>query len=198
VLPGTYKVFLSQSVNGEVTKLTESAAFEVVTLANVSLPAEDRAELVAFQKKVRELSRTVTASTRFLGEIAEKIELYRAALKSVAAPDADLVSDIDSLEKKVKALEIKFYGDRTLRRADKDAVPGIATRIRSIAYEQSRSTSAPTQTQRDAYEIAAEAFEPALAALKTIVSEDVAKIEKKLEGLGAPYTPGRLPEWKKK
>ncbi len=198
VLPGTYKVFFSQSVNGEVTKLTDPVVFEVVTLANVSLPAEDRAELVAFQKKVRELSRAVTASTRILGEISEKIELYRAALKSVPVPDTDLISDIDSLEQKVKALEIEFRGDRTLQRADKDAVPGISTRIRSIAYEQSRSTSAPTQTQRDAYEIAAEAFEPVLAELKTIVSEDVAKIEKKLEGLGAPYTPGRLPEWKKK
>ena len=84
-----------------------------------------------------------------------------------------------------------------MRQADKDAVPGISTRIRSIAYEQSRSTSSPTQTQRDAYEIVAEKLGPALAELKTIVSEDVAKIEKKLEGLGAPYTPGRLPEWKK-
>lgn len=197
VLPGTYKVFLSKSINGEVTKLTEPVTFDVVTLANVSLPAKDRAELVAFQKKVRELSRAVTASTRILGEISEKIALYRAALKSVAVPDADLNSDIGSLEEKVKALQIVFYGDRTLQRADKDAVPGISTRIRSIAYEQSRSTSAPTQTQRDAYEIAAEAFEPALAELKTIVSVDVARIEKKLEGLGAPYTPGRLPEWKK-
>jgi hypothetical protein len=50
----------------------------------------------------------------------------------------------------------------------------------------------------DAYEIVADDFGPVLADLKTIVSEDVDKIETKLEGLGAPYTPGRLPEWKKK
>jgi photosystem II stability/assembly factor-like uncharacterized protein len=197
VLPGTYKVFLSKSQNGEITKLTDPVNFEVVTLANVSLPAEDRAELVAFQKKVRELSRAVTASSRILGEVSEKIDQYRAALKSVTAPDSDLPSDIDVLEKKVKALGIKFNGDRTMRRADKDAVPGISARIRSIAYEQSRSTSAPTQTQRDAYEIAAEEFAPVLEELKKIVEVDVKKIEEKLEGLGAPYTPGRLPEWKK-
>ncbi len=198
VLPGTYKVFLSKSVNGEVTKLTEPVTFEVVTLANVSLPAEDRTELVAFQKKVREISRAVTASTRVLGEISEKIDHYKAALKSLTAPDADLISDINTLETKVKVLEVKFNGDRTMRRADKDAVPGISTRIRSIAYEQSRSTSAPTQTQRDAYEIVAEEFAPVLAELKKIVEEDIEKIEKKLEGLGAPYTAGRLPVWKKK
>jgi photosystem II stability/assembly factor-like uncharacterized protein len=198
VLPGTYKVFLSKSVNGEATKLTEPVTFEVVTLANVSLPAADRAELVAFQKKVRELSRAVTASSRVLGELSEKIDHYRAALKSITTPDTKLISDINGLEKKLKDLEVKFYGDRTIRRADKDAVPGISSRIRSIAYEQSRSTSAPTQTQRDAYEIVADEFGPVLEELKALVSEDVEKIETKLEGLGAPYTPGRLPEWKKK
>jgi hypothetical protein len=50
----------------------------------------------------------------------------------------------------------------------------------------------------DAYEIVADEFGPVLADLKTIMSEDVRKIEKKLEGLGTPYTPGWLPEWKKK
>jgi hypothetical protein len=101
------------------------------------------------------------------------------------------------LENKVKALRIEFYSDTTMQRADKDAVPGIYRRVRNIAYEQSRSTSAPTQTQRDAYAIAADRFEPALARLKAIASEDVVRIEKRLEGLGAPYTPGRLPVWKK-
>ncbi|MGD9346485.1 MAG: glycosyl hydrolase, partial [Candidatus Aminicenantes bacterium] len=196
VLPGTYKVFLSKFENGEVTKLTDPVHFEVVTLANVSLPAEDRAELVEFQKKVRELSRAISASTRVLGDISEKIGQYREALKSIA-PDDELISDIDALENKVKALRIEFYSDTTMQRADKDAVPGIYRRVRNIAYEQSRSTSAPTQTQRDAYAIAADRFEPALARLKAIASEDVVRIEKRLEGLGAPYTPGRLPVWKK-
>lgn len=198
VFPGPYTVFLSQPKNGEIIELTEPVAFDVLTLANVSLPAENRAELVDFQKKVRELSRAVTASTRVLGEISDKIDHYKAALKSIPATDTELTSDIRTLEKKVGDLEVKFYGDSTKRRADKDAVPGISSRIRNIIYEQSRSTSAPTQTQRDAYEIVAEEFAPVLEEIKMIVEEDVAKIEKKLEEGGAPYTPGRLPEWKKK
>jgi len=198
VTPGPYKVFLSKSANGKITKLTEPVAFEVLTLANVSLPAKDRAELVAFQKKVRELSRAVTASTRVLAEISDKIDHYKAALKSITVPDTELISDIRTLEKRVRALEIRFNGDSTMRRADKDAIPGISSRIRSIIYEQARSTSAPTQTQRDAYEIVADEFAPVLVELKKIVEEDVVNIEKKLEESGAPYTPGRLPEWKKK
>jgi hypothetical protein len=37
-----------------------------------------------------------------------------------------------------------------------------------------------------------------LDAIKKIVEEDVQKIEKKLEEIGAPYTPGRLPVWIRK
>jgi len=85
-----------------------------------------------------------------------------------------------------------------LRRLDKDAEPGILSRINGIIYEQWRSTSAPTQTQRSAYEIVADEFSLVLEDLKKLVKEDVVRIEKKLEKMGAPYTPGRLPNWKKK
>jgi len=32
--------------------------------------------------------------------------------------------------------------------------------------------------------------------LKRIVAEDVKAVEKRLDAVGAPYTPGRLPDWK--
>jgi len=73
----------------------------------------------------------------------------------------------------------------------------LSSRVNSIIYEQWRSTSAPTQSQRDAYNIVAEEFSPILQIVKKLVEEDVRKIEKKLEEIGAPYTPGRVPDWKK-
>ena len=49
---------------------------------------------------------------------------------------------------------------------------------------------------KDAYDIAAEEFEPILADLKDII-KDIQKMEKKLEAYGAPYTPGRIPSWER-
>jgi len=37
-----------------------------------------------------------------------------------------------------------------------------------------------------------------LAKLKQLVEGDIPRLEKALEALGAPHTPGRLPEWKDK
>jgi hypothetical protein len=58
------------------------------------------------------------------------------------------------------------------------------------------STSPPPQTDKDAYTIGGEEFAVELQKLKTLLSIDVTNLEKSLESLGAPYTPGRLPEWK--
>lgn len=197
VLPGEYKVFLSKNVNGVVTRLTEPVAFKAVVLGNTSLPAEDRAELVVFQKKVRELSRAVNAASSVLRELADKARHYRVALKSVTVDDSPIYAQIKALESEVDEIQIKLFGDRTLRRIDKDAEPGLSSRVNSIIYEQRRSTSAPTQSQRDAYTIVADDFGPILQRLRKLVEEDVKKIEKMLDDIGAPYTPGRFPNWKK-
>lgn len=196
-LPGKYKVFLSKSVNGVETELTQPTEFNAVTLGNTSLPAEDRAELVAFQKKVRELSRAVNAASSIVRDLADKVRHFKVALKSVTVDDTQIYAEIKALEAQVDDIQRKLFGDRLLRRVDKDAEPGLSSRVNSIIYEQWRSTSSPTQSQRNAYKIVAEEFSPILQTVKKLVEEDVKKIEKKLEEIGAPYTPGRIPEWKK-
>lgn len=197
-LPGTYKVYMSKNVNGEETKFTEPVAFTAKVLGITTLPAKDRAELVAFQKKVRELSRAVRAASSIVRELSNKIRHFKIALKSVTTKEAELYAEIKDLEKEINSIQRKLFGDTTLRRLDKDAEPGLYMRVNRIIYDQWRSTSAPTQSQRDTFRIVSEEFPSILDALRKIVEEDVKKIERKLEEIGAPYTPGRLPEWKRK
>ena len=58
------------------------------------------------------------------------------------------------------------------------------------------SIQKPTQTQRDHYAAAAAEFEQVLARLRALVEGDLTRLEKSMEAAGAPWTPGRLPEWK--
>ena len=69
-------------------------------------------------------------------------------------------------------------------------------RVENIVGGQWYVTSAPTQTQRDGYRYAGEAFEGVLGQLRTLVENDLPALEADLEAAGAPYTPGRkLPDW---
>ena len=184
------------SHGGKVEELAGPAPFEVKALAAVSLPAADRAELAAFQRKVRRLANSVNAASSALRQIGDLAKHYRAALKCVTAPHADILDAVRALEAKVEGLQLKMTGDRLLSRLDMDTLPGIAERVMTVVYEQSASTSAPTGTQRDAYAIAEEEFGPVYEEIKRMMAEDLKAIEKRLDAVGAPYTPGRLPDWK--
>ena len=59
------------------------------------------------------------------------------------------------------------------------------------------STADPTGIAKKAYEIAGDQFTAMYASLRQIVEGDVPALQKELDLLGAPWTPGRLPDWKK-
>ena len=65
-------------------------------------------------------------------------------------------------------------------------------RIGDIVYEQKYSTSAPTKTHRESYAIAKEEFAPIKDKIMKLYKTDMANLEKMLEQVGAPYTPGRV------
>jgi hypothetical protein len=58
------------------------------------------------------------------------------------------------------------------------------------------SSSPPPRTDLDGYAIASEEFTEELGKLRTILEEDLPKLERAMEQAGAPWTPGRIPEWK--
>jgi hypothetical protein len=58
------------------------------------------------------------------------------------------------------------------------------------------TTAAPTTTFIKSYEAAAENFDEIKSSIKT-VDDSIKQVEITLERFNAPYTPGRLPDWKK-
>ena len=79
----------------------------------------------------------------------------------------------------VYPLEVDLYDLHTRARVD-----GFVTYVVAVRA-----------TQPGAYAIADREFTAELAKLRRLVETDLPALEKKLEGFGAPGTPGRLPEW---
>ena len=196
VVPGSYKVSMALSVNGKTKDLAGPVPFKVKALSAISLPAADRAELAAFQRKVQKLNSSIMAAGFVLRDLGARADNYRTSLKGVTAPHQDILDAVDALQKKLEAIQVLMYGDQLMSELDKDIVPGIMSRIGQVAGEVGRSSSAPTKAQRDNYALAEEEFAPVYAQLKGLVADDIKAIEKRLDAVGAPYTPGRLPDWK--
>jgi photosystem II stability/assembly factor-like uncharacterized protein len=193
-LPGTYKVTLSKEIDGALTTLVEPQPFEVIPLELATFAAKDRDEVLAFQRKAARLQRAVLGSLRVIGEVDTRLNHVRQAIVDTPGADPALLAETRTLVKRVTAMRTRLAGDRLLSRLDEPTPTSINGRV-SIAVANQQVTSPPTQTQRTAYDQAAAEFGPLLTELRKLVTEDLAALEAKLEAAGAPWTPGRLPEW---
>ncbi|MFM8832456.1 MAG: glycosyl hydrolase, partial [Cytophagales bacterium] len=195
--PGNYTVTLSKSVDGVVIELAGPEKFEVKVLPGTTLPATDRPALVEWQRKAAELQRSIAGASTMLNDANNRTKHMKASVMSVAKPNQDFMKEIQGIEEKIRALQKKMNGDRVADQLNIDAPPSISSRLFSSLYDGYGSTSEPTTTMKDQLRIAGEEFEAALAELKGIFSNEIKALEQKLEAAGAPYTPGRMPEWRK-
>jgi len=196
-MPGTYSVSISKTVDGVTTNIAGPVSFAAAVLSNSSLPAADRNALVQFQRAVASLQRAVLGASQSVDELKGRISLIKKALGDMEAPAAKLRGGIDTLEANLRAVSRVLKGDRTLTSRNDPAPASIVDIVNGIVDDQWQSSGAPTQTQRDAYALAGDRFAPLLANLRRLVETDLKEIEKQMEGLGAPWTPGRVPEWKR-
>ena len=194
-LPGTYTVTLAREVDGVITPLAQPQSFEVIPLGLATFAAKDRAEVLAFQKKIARLYRAVQGTLKAAGEGRTRLEHIRKALLDTPAADPTLLSEVDRLEKSLHRLLTRLRGDRTRRQREEPWPPSIKDRVQQVVSNQWNTTSAPTQTQRDAYQHAGTEFAAVLVQLRTLLEQDLPDLETRLEAAGAPWTPGRVPTW---
>ncbi|MEO5782876.1 MAG: hypothetical protein ABIQ07_06375, partial [Ginsengibacter sp.] len=109
--------------------------------------------------------------------------------------DQSIIKDIISLEKRLGDVDAKLNGDASLARREFETPPSVNNRIGNIMEGVITTTVAPTNTAINSYAVSAQQFAPILAEVKA-VGEEVKRIESLLEKSGAPYTPGRVPDWK--
>lgn len=76
-------------------------------------------------------------------------------------------------------------------------MPGLSGRLANAMMGAMGSTLGPTGTHRRQYEIAGEEFDAAMVELNQLLGTDIPALLKRLDDVGAPWTPGRtIPKWK--
>ncbi len=194
-LPGRYTVTLASEIDGAVRQLADPQPFDVVPLELATFEAKDRAEVLAFRQKVSRLQRAVRGAIKAAEEARTRLSYLRKAFVDTPAADPGLLGEIHRLDQRLDQLLVKLRGDPMLRKREEPLPPSINGRVQQVAGNQWHTTSPPTQTQRDAYRHAGTEFEPVLADLRALLSDDLERLEAQLEAAGAPWTPGRIPVW---
>jgi len=195
-LPGAYSVSLAKCDRGRTTSLAGPVNFTARVLDNTSLPAESRQALVTLQRKISELQRVVLGVDRAADELSKKLPLLKAALTITPGSDSGMWKEYESISNELRILRRELDGDESLASRNENQSPSIVDRMQTLAYSFYSSTSAPTQTQLNDYEIVSTSIGALIDRLHSLIEERTAALEKRMESVRAPWTPGRLPEWK--
>ena len=193
-LPGNYSVSLSKRVEGELVEIAAAQSFALKPLFEGGLVTDDRQALLDFQMQSNDLYRAVAGANRAHGELQGRVDhLLKAATETPASNEAQAQA-LRAINTQLQELKIKFSGDRTVS-SRAEAVPmSITGRINNIVGGHWNSQSSVTRNYRDSYAIAEAQFREALKELKAI-SADLTRVEAELQAEGAPWTPGRIPDW---
>ncbi|HEX9423312.1 MAG TPA: hypothetical protein VF899_08720 [Pyrinomonadaceae bacterium] len=196
VMPGAYKLSLAKRVDGVMTRLSQPQEFQVTVAGQEGMSVTDRAALVEFQQKVARLQRAVQGSLEAANALKPRLALIRRALLDTPSAGDKLLDDAAAFDKRTNDILRALRGDTVLRARNINLPPSISERVNDIVGAQRLSTARPTQTQINQYTAAAQEFEQTLAQLRQLIESDLARLEKQMEAAGAPWTPGRIPEWR--
>lgn len=192
-LPGKYTVELARNVGGVITPLAGPEPFSVRLINTFTLPAKDRASVVAFMEKGTKLANSVTATTSKMEDYSKDVQYGKQLVFTYGGPD-ELMKELKELEKQLKDLDIRFNGNGIISRLQDAAEPGLRQRtwgFRWISPNQDVPESAMEQ-----YDIVSSEMVKILPQVEQI-GQAVERLKKEFDKLGYPWTPGRaIPAWK--
>jgi photosystem II stability/assembly factor-like uncharacterized protein len=197
VAPGKYFVSMSISQDGKIKELVPGQNFMVKSMNNATLPAPDRKEIVDFQKKVYERVKIANATLSFAKEAWTKLLAIKQSIVILPEAKSSLLIQVQELEKELDEIIFAFEGPGA--KASFEEIPphhpSINLRLNYLDNHYS-STAAITQTEKDQLAIIEELVPPLIDKLRNSILLKIASLEKELNNINAPWTKGRIPEWK--
>jgi len=193
-LPGQYSVTLSKRVEGELVEISSPQSFALKPLFEGGLVTDDRQALLDFEMQSNDLYRAIMGANKAREEIQGRIDhLLKAAVETPASTEAQARA-LRALNSRMQDLKVRFSGDSTISSRAEPVPMSLTSRINNIVGGHWDSQSAVTDNYRDSYRIAEAQFRQAVVELQAIAT-DLAKVEAELQSEGAPWTPGRIPDW---
>lgn len=195
VMPGKYKVALAKRVAGVLTPLTSPVEFNVVIEGASRVPEGDLQALAAFQKQTFALQRAVNGVSATADDLGSRLDMIRRALDQTPAATEKSKQQIRALTQRHRDLMRKLRGDQIIAARNENVPTSISDRVGFITSVSRGMLQKPTGTQREQYQIVSDEFAALLRELRQMIEVDLRALDKELDVAGAPWTPGRLPEW---
>jgi len=193
-MPGNYKVSMALCAKGETRDLGESVPFICKPLGLATFTTTDQKTKYAWISDASEFSRKIYGAVNYTGELVNKVNAIMQALQQTPAAQSDLMKEAQRINKELDEINFSFNGPEA--KASQEELPPMdlpllqrLNEMASAAYGTSGDISAIGKVQLD---ILKSEFPPLIERIRK-AGEDLHILDKKLDAIRAPWTPGRIP-----
>jgi photosystem II stability/assembly factor-like uncharacterized protein len=194
-MPGTYKVSLSMYAKGEIKELAGPVSFICKPLDIVTFPSTDNNAKLNWLKEASEYARTVYGTMNYNNELLGRANAIMQALQNTPASTQEMKKEAARLISELEAVAFRFRGQEA--KASSEEIPPadvpLGDRLNEIAITSYSTSSNISQIAKDQLTVLKSEFPPVLEKV-TRIWEDMQKLEKQLDAIKAPWTPGRVPK----
>ena len=190
VAPGIYQVAMYQRVDGELTALNQSEQFELVSIREPTLPGSSQEQRIAFSRQVDEMERAVSGTLRSIDEVLAQLDAIKETLQSSTA-DMALYTQANSIQQRINQVRDRLRGNETRGRFSDPGLLSVRSRLSYAGYDPNGNAYGPTQTQRETFAIARDAYAEIGSELTQLIDSEYQGLMQALDAAGVPWTPGR-------
>jgi hypothetical protein len=193
-VPGEYSVTLAKRQDGQLVELAGPQTFTVTSLSLSPETSDDPASVQAFKAKAGELYRAVQGAVAHTAELNTRIAHLKVGLRDTPRAGEAEEQALRDIEAKVADISVALEGDTTVSSRNEPAPWSVSQRA-GIVYRWLLDSRAEVPgLYEESYAVAASEFQTVLSDLQA-ASRDLSALEEWLDSLGAPWTPGRAPDW---
>ncbi|MBI5008570.1 MAG: hypothetical protein HZB98_02740, partial [Bacteroidia bacterium] len=193
-MPGQYNVSMSMYAKGNITRLTEPQPFTCKPLNLATFTAKDIDSKYGWMKEAMELSRTIYGTLSYTNELRDKVNAAMQAIHQTPSASSELMKEAERINREIEDILFKFNGPTP--KASREEIPPVemplSERLGEVAAGTYGTTGDIPVIAKEQMDILKSEF-PAVLERVRKAGSDLKELDKKLDQVKAPWTPGRVP-----
>jgi hypothetical protein len=194
VMPGTYKVSLAIFAKGEIKELAVPVPFVCKPLNLATFPSTDLKAKYAWISEASDFSKSIYATISYTTELMNKTNAVMQVIHETPGASAEMMNEAQRINSELDKIMFIFNGP-TAKASDEELPPmdlPLSQRLGSMASASYGTSGDITTIAKEQMDILKIEFPPILDRVKK-AGVDLQNIDKQLDAIKAPWTPGRVP-----
>jgi hypothetical protein len=194
VMPGTYKVSLSIFAKGVIKELAVPVPFVCKPLNLATFPSTDLKAKYAWISEASDFSKSIYATISYTTELMNKTNAVMQAIHETPGASAEMMNEAERINSELDKIMFIFNGP-SAKASDEEIPPmdlPLSQRLGSMASASYGTSGDITTIAKEQMDILKVEFPPILDRVKK-AGQDLQNLDKQLDTIKAPWTPGRVP-----